>query len=194
MLVVCYFEKALYELNDEEMTPENVTKMARSIEKELTMMDASALPVMAVPHIISGEASAYYHGYVLAEMAVYQTREYFLRTDGHLMDNPNIGKKMAKHYWNAGNSKHFFDFIENLTGEPFSAKATNALLSKSIEDVLKEADTAETKEKQVPINNEPIDLNASVELIHGDEIIASSDNGGFDKMAADFKSWVNAKA
>ena len=34
----------------------------------------SARPLLSVPHLLSDEASCYYHGYVLAEMAVHQTR------------------------------------------------------------------------------------------------------------------------
>jgi hypothetical protein len=38
----------------------------------------SGRPLMSVPHILSDESSCYYHGYVLAEMSVWQTRDYFL--------------------------------------------------------------------------------------------------------------------
>jgi hypothetical protein len=30
-----------------------------------------------VPHILADESAAYYHGYVLAEMSVQQTRKHF---------------------------------------------------------------------------------------------------------------------
>lgn len=51
----------------------------------------SARPLLSVPHIMSDESSCYYHGYVLAEMAVRQTRAYFLDKFGHLTDNSAIG-------------------------------------------------------------------------------------------------------
>ena len=38
------------------------------------------------------------HGYVLAEMAVHQTRYFFLRRDGHLIDNPRIGPELCASY------------------------------------------------------------------------------------------------
>ena len=35
-----------------------------------TVVRVAARPLLSVPHIISDEASCYYHGYVLAEMSV----------------------------------------------------------------------------------------------------------------------------
>lgn len=34
--------------------------------------------------------SCYYHGYVLAEMAVYHTKAYFKSKYGQLVDNPKV--------------------------------------------------------------------------------------------------------
>lgn len=39
----------------------------------------AARPLLSVPHILADESAAYYHGYVLAEMSVHQTREHFLQ-------------------------------------------------------------------------------------------------------------------
>ena len=57
--------------------------------------DAGPRPTLSIPHLLSGEASAYYHGYVLAQMAVYQTRDHFLRKYGSLLDEPGIGHVTA---------------------------------------------------------------------------------------------------
>ena len=35
-------------------------------------------PLLSVPHILADESAAYYHGYILAEMSVHQTRKHFL--------------------------------------------------------------------------------------------------------------------
>eukprot|EP00967_Tisochrysis_lutea_P071838 scaffold95574_cov20-Tisochrysis_lutea.AAC.2 len=49
----------------------------------------SARPLLSVPHILADESSCYYHGYVLAEMSVHQTRAYFKKKlGGKLVDNP----------------------------------------------------------------------------------------------------------
>lgn len=52
-------------------------------------------PLLAVPHILADESSAYYHGYVLAEMSVHQTREYFKSKYGSIADNPEVGKQLT---------------------------------------------------------------------------------------------------
>ena len=73
MIAVSYFERALYELPDEELTPQAVAALADRTELEM-QGGLSARPLLSVPHLLSDEASCYYHGYVLAEMAVHQTR------------------------------------------------------------------------------------------------------------------------
>ncbi|MGH2569948.1 MAG: M3 family metallopeptidase, partial [bacterium] len=83
MLVICYAEKALYETPDHELTPERILEMFRDAEARISLLPAgNPRPTLAVPHLLSWEASAYYHGYVLAQMAVQQTRGHFLRKYG----------------------------------------------------------------------------------------------------------------
>ena len=53
-------------------------------------------PLLAVPHILADESSAYYHGYVLAEMSVHQTRAYFKSKYGTIADNPEVGKQLTE--------------------------------------------------------------------------------------------------
>ncbi|MDP4218970.1 MAG: peptidase M3, partial [Bacteroidota bacterium] len=65
---------------------------------------AAPRPILAVPHLLAGESSAYYHGYVLAEMAVQQTRKYFLDKYGYIADNPHIGPELENGYWKFVNS------------------------------------------------------------------------------------------
>ncbi len=74
MLAVPFFEKALYETPEDELTAESVQTLADKIEAEI-QGGMSPRPLLSVPHLLSDEASCYYHGYVLAEMAVHQTRE-----------------------------------------------------------------------------------------------------------------------
>lgn len=122
ILVVPYFEKALYQLSDEELTAEHITALARQCEKQILGLECSPRPLMAIPHLLSDEASCAYHGYLLANMAVYQTRAYFLDRFGYLTDNPEIGPLLAEHYWRAGNQLSHNDTIKSLTGEGFNAK------------------------------------------------------------------------
>jgi oligoendopeptidase F len=66
MLAVPYFEKALYELPDEEVTAERIQSLADEIETKI-QGGFSPRPLLSVPHIISDEASCYYHAYVVSE-------------------------------------------------------------------------------------------------------------------------------
>jgi oligoendopeptidase F len=63
MLSVAYFEKALYELAVEQVTADQIQKLAHDIEKKI-QGGLGPRPLLSVPHIISDEASCYYHAYV----------------------------------------------------------------------------------------------------------------------------------
>ena len=191
MLAVSYAEKALYEMTQEELTPENVLSTFRMIEQEMLMMPAGPRPLLSIPHLLAGESSAYYHGYILAEMAVYQTRDYFMKKYGYLTDNPQIGPELKRTYWQPGNSKTFLEFVEELTGEPFSARATAELVNTSPEDVRAEAEKMMEKEASIPRHEGPVNLDATIAVVHGDKVIASTENGSsFEEVGEEFKEWV----
>src|SRR5262249_55867370 len=88
--VVPYFETALYQLRDSDLTPDGVLSLARETERRILGME-SPRPLLAIPHLLNQESAASYQGYLLAHMAVYQTRAFFLREHGYLTDNPAIG-------------------------------------------------------------------------------------------------------
>lgn len=67
MLAVPYFEKALYEMPEDQLTPENVLALADKIELEI-QGGPSGRPLMSVPHILSDESSCYYHGASFASL------------------------------------------------------------------------------------------------------------------------------
>ena len=71
MIAVPYFERALYELPEAELSAKRISELADEIEMKI-QGGLSARPLLSVPHLLSDEASCYYHGYVLAEMAVHQ--------------------------------------------------------------------------------------------------------------------------
>ena len=100
ILVVPYFERALYEMSDEDLTAEKITQLARKTEKKILGLACSPRPLLAIPHLLSDESACSYQGYLLANMAVYQTRAYFLTKFGYLSDNPEIGPLLTKYYWN----------------------------------------------------------------------------------------------
>ena len=130
MLAVPYFEKALYELPDAQVTPEIVSALADRIEAEV-QGGLAQRPLLSVPHIISDEASCYYHGYVLAEMSVHQTRAHFL-AQGPIVDNAAVGAALAESYWRPGNSAQFLDLVQGLTGAPLTGAAWIAALEEDL--------------------------------------------------------------
>jgi hypothetical protein len=112
MLSVSYFEKALYEMPEEEVTAEAVLKLADKIEHDI-QGGLSGRPLLSVPHLVSDEASCYYHGYTLAEMSVHQTRNFFKERDGFIVDNPKVGPTITKGYWECGNSRPFLEIVKD---------------------------------------------------------------------------------
>jgi Zn-dependent oligopeptidase len=192
MLTVCFAEKAIYEMPDASLTPENVLKTLREIEASLQFLNEGTRPVLSVPHLLSGESSAYYHGYVLAEMAVHQTRRYFEQRDGYLADNPAIGRDLAEHYWKPGNSLTFPEMIKGLTGQPFGAEATVEMVNKPLTEALAEVDRASARAQAAPRG--PVDLDAIIRIVHGDELIASNENGeAFGEIEKKYAEWLAAR-
>lgn len=193
MLAVPYFERRLYELPEDDLTPEKVLELAAQVELDIQGMRA-ARPLMSVPHILSDESAAYYHGYVLAEMSVHQTRKYFEEKYGYIVDNPNVGKDLAEVYWKPGNSSKFLDLVEELTGSPLSANAWVSKLQTSVEDVKRSEkiayDEAVAQGPKFP-SGASVDLQMRVLLVHGDAVIADSDNGGLASACAVYKQWIS---
>ncbi|WP_394125686.1 M3 family metallopeptidase [Vibrio hepatarius] len=182
ILVVPYFERALYQLSDEELTPERITALARECEKRILGIECSPRPLMAIPHLISDEAACAYHGYLLAHMAVYQTRAYFLDKFGYLTDNPEIGPLLAKHYWHAGNQRSHNETITSLTGEGFNAKYLADACNQSpqqawVEQQEKIAGLATRQRAEV------VSLNATIKVVDGSQELAN--NQGSDEQMCD---------
>jgi Zn-dependent oligopeptidase len=192
MLTVCYVEKALYEMSEPDLNETNVISMIRATERRMQFLNASSRPVLAIPHLLAGESSAYYHGYVLAEMAVEQTRTYFEQKYGYIMDNPKVGPELATSYWAPGNSEKFFDLVTRLTGKPFSADALVNRANRSADEAVAEAHAKVAALENIPEYSNSLDLDATVSVVHGHEVLTNFGNGGFEKANQKFKEWVIA--
>lgn len=203
MLVVPFFEKALYELPEEKLDDkEFILNLADEIETKICG-GLMGRPVLSVPHIMSDESSCYYHGYVLAEMSVHQTRHYFLKKYGYLTDNPQIGPELTEAYWKCGNAEMFLDLVKNLTGEPLTSNSWVADLAETMEDKVK----AERELYEAMTQNEDgrgrLEKNADVDKVlnmrlicsDGDKKLADSEQcgGSIVKAAADFQTYVEGK-
>ncbi|RQO77500.1 peptidase M3 [Aquitalea sp. FJL05] len=190
ILLVGYFEAALYQLPDEQLTAGQVLQLARSSEQRILGIACSPRPLLAIPHLLNQESAASYHGYLLANMAVYQTRAYFLRQYGYLTDNPAIGPALAQHYWGPGNSISHDATLRSLTGEPFNARYLADECNRSVEQAWADArqQMAAAASRRYP---EPAaaDLDARIRLVHGDELIADNSQGDA-AMCRQFEHWV----
>lgn len=198
MLVVSYFEKALYEMPEEDVTAENIQKLADETEMKI-QGGPSARPLLCVPHVISDEASCYYHGYTLAEMSVHQTRDFFMKRDGYIVDNPKVGPTLIESYWKCGNSRPFLEIVKDLTGKELSGDAWVATLKESVDDCIdrekKEYDEAIKKAAEGSCDAKDIDLNMTVRFVDGDTLIADSSKspGGLLGACNEFEKFVAAR-
>lgn len=173
ILVVPYFERALYQLGEDELTPQTITDLARETEKRILGLACSPRPLLSVPHLLSDESACAYHGYLLAHMAVYQTRAYFLEQFGYLTDNPKIGPLLAKHYWQKGNFLSHNETIQSLTGEGFNAKYLADACNSSVEEEWQhQLDKIRglASRQQAPV----APLNATIRVVDGDRELASN--------------------
>ncbi len=191
ILVVPYFERALYEMADEDLTPEKITKLARRSEKNILGLDCSPRPLMAIPHLLSDEASCAYQGYLLAHMAVYQTRAYFTDKFGYLTDNPEIGPLLAKHYWYKGNSVNHNGTIESLTGEGFNAKylADECNLTPDQAWAIEEKKIKQLSSRE---RAQVADLNAKISIVDGATELANNEESN-EQMCDDFERFIIEK-
>lgn len=192
MLAVCFGERALYELTDAELTPERALAELRRVERELLFLDEGApRPVLSVPHLLSGESSAYYHGYVLAEIAVEHTRAFFRARDGFLAENPRIGPELADVYWRPGNAVGFGALVERLTGSPLSARALATRVERDVPTA--QAEARASARAVLPGEGGAVELDARIRVVHGRETVADSSEG-FANLCARFERFIAARA
>ena len=189
MCAVCYAERAIYEIPDAELTAERVLKEIRAVELRCLGEEAGR-PALSIPHLLAGESSAYYHGYVLALMGVHQTREFFLERDGHLLDNPKIGPDLKKAYWKPGNSKRFPDFIQELTGNPVSAQPLARAASRTPDAAITDAHRMLDRAKEIPTFDGKVELGGTITVAHGNETIASTESAPFAEVCETYATWL----
>jgi hypothetical protein len=142
---------------------------------------------------LSGEASAYYHSYVLAQMGVAQTREHFLSRDGHLVDNPAIGPDLRRCYWQPGNSKRFSELIAELTGKPASAEALARAAAMTGDEVVAEALERIARLDTIPSVVGELELDGQITIVHGNETVATTASSSFAGLCDQFATWIDAQ-
>ena len=193
ILVVPYFERALYQFSDDGLDADRVLQLARECEQRILDVAVAPRPLLSIPHMLNQEAAASYHGYLLAQMAVDQTRAYFEREHGYLTDNPAIGPKLAEHYWARGNSVNHNATLVSLTGEPFNAKyladSCNQTIDQAWQDAQRKMEAAASRSYPPAANTS---LDATIRIVHGAELIAEN-NESDAVMCEQFERWVDAR-
>ncbi len=189
ILVVPKFEWAIYSLPEDELTPEKLLELARYWENQIFGLKCAPRPLLAIPHLLDKDAGCSYQGYLLANMAVYQTRAWFQREHGYITDNPVVGPLISEHYWAPGNSVSHNDTLVSLTGEGFSGRYLAEHCNRTVDEAWREAQQkisdADAQERP-PVQS----LNADIKVVHGNDVLA--ENGGGDaKMFDDFSSWID---
>lgn len=185
ILLVPYFEWQLYSWDDNQLTPQAVTELARDTERRILGIDGSPRPTLAIPHLLSMESACSYQGYLLALMAVEQTRHFFLQRDGYLTDNPLIGPDLAQHYWNPGNSVSHDDTLRSLTGEGFNPDYLATVCNQTVDDVWQAAEATITAAAKRPQPAADFNLNARIRVVDGERVLADNLHGD-DVMCRDF--------
>jgi hypothetical protein len=190
ILVVPYFERALYRLSEDALNGESVLALARDCERRILGIPVGPRPLLAIPHLLNQESAASYHGYLLAHMAVYQTRAYFEREYGYLTDNPEIGPALARHYWAPGNSLSHNATLISLTGEPFNAKYLADSCNRTADEAWAEAGAKIAMAATRAYPPHPAkDLDATIRIVHGSQVLA--DNTESDQaMCQSFERWI----
>lgn len=186
--LVAYFERDLYAMDDGERTPAAVLALARRWEHRILGV-GSPRPLLAIPHLLNQESACAYHGYLLALMAVEQTRAYFLRRDGYLTDNPRIGPDLAAHYWGPGNGMTHDQTLQSLTGEGFSAAPLARACNQSVAEAWALASASMVAAQQRLPAGEGKPLDAHIRVVHGAELIADNSHSEA-QMLADFDAWI----
>ncbi|CAJ1869040.1 hypothetical protein LMCDFJHI_03150 [Aeromonas salmonicida] len=190
--LVSYFERDLYAMEEIDRTPDAVLALARQWERKILGTE-SPRPLLAIPHLLNQESACAYHGYLLALMAVEQTRAYFLQRDGYLTDNPRIGPDLAAHYWGPGNGMTHDEMLRSLTGEGFSAVPLAEVCNQSVADAWAQAQACMAAAQQRPPAGEGAPLNARIRVVHGSELIADNSESEA-RMLADFEGWIRRQS
>ena len=187
IIFVSNFEREIYEAKN--LNPKRVLEIARRNYRKYFDRSVDSLHVLNVPHIYAWESSGSYHGYGLAELALSQWREYFYKKYGYIVDNPRVGKEMAK-VWQFAALKSFKDFVVMATGRELSAEAYIRNSIFSLKTLLNRAKKRIQRLAKVSPLKGRINLNAVIRMVDGKKEIANNVRG-FEAMADKYGKWLS---
>jgi hypothetical protein len=186
---VMNFERAIYE--DKNLTEQKLIQHAKRTYKKFTDSSVPSVRLLSIPHIYSWESSCSYQGYGLAQLALTQWREYFYNKYGYIVDNPAVGKEM-KAVWRYGSAKSFPECVKLATGKKLSPAAFLKNVTASERTVLRRAKEKIARQRKVKMKTGPINLHATIKMVHGKEIIATNKRS-FEDMAQKYAAWLQTE-
>ena len=133
-----------------------------------------------------------YHGYGLAQVALAQWREYFYQKYNYIVDNKNVGREMAQ-TWKWGSLYRFPVAVKKATGKNLSPTALIKEINLSPEQIIQRAQKRIGMLPKTKPRSKPIDLKASIHLVHGTKKIADNKQS-FEKMAEKYALWVSKQS
>lgn len=183
------FERQIYTSTD--LTTDTVLEIANGVStKYFSHATPLPWPLLAV-HPFSWESACSYHGYGLALLAVAQYREFFYERDGYILDNPQVWPRMQK-FWALGSSLPMDELVLQATGHSLSPAAYLRTINRSIDEVLELARERINTARQHQSQDMLVDLDATIDLVHGKEQIASSAEW-FATMCDKFTQFVDSQ-
>lgn len=186
---VMSFERAIYE--EKNLTEAKLLTIAKRIYRTYTDNSVDSLRLLSIPHIYSWESSCSYQGYGLAEIALSQWREYFYKKYGYIVDNPNVGKEM-KAVWKYGSAKPFPECVKLATGKKLSPDAYLKQVTMKAPAKIKQAKERIARLDNVKMSSKPINLNATIKLVHGKRVVATNKKS-FEDMVSTYAAWLKTQ-
>jgi oligoendopeptidase F len=186
IIAMSEFEKTVYETKN--LTKTKLIKIAETIGNKYFDYSTKTRWILNVPHIYSWSSACSYHGYGLADIAVFQWREYFNKKYGYITDNPKVGEEMKK-VWQQGAKKTFDEFVKEATGQKLSATAWIYNHTKSVKEILNEAKKTTEKMGKIPQVNKT-KFTAGIKMVDGKKTIATNAKS-FEEMADRYGKWLN---
>ncbi len=184
IMMVMYFEKALYE--EKNINIEKVRTIAKKVFLKYSDRSETSLSLLEIPHIYAWESACSYQGYGLAELALSQWREYFYKKYGYIVDNPNVGKEMAR-VWKLGASKTFPELVKIATGKKLTPVAYIRAVTGSISQKVSQAKKRIQDMEKIKSYTKEITFDATIRMVDGKKEIANNKKG-FKHMSDVYKN------
>lgn len=189
-LIPTYFEWELYSMSDTERSAGSILELAKAVTDRVLGIPGHTDYVLAMPHPIYHDMAVYYHGYLMAKMAVAQVRAHLTKSLGYIVDNPRVGPLLAEHCWAPGNSATLDQTLIGLTGEPLNPAYLATQCNLSPEAAWRRATEAFERSEAAEEGPVPGELHASISLVHGDERIADN-SASLSAMCEAFENWID---